>query len=78
MKRFVGMPSFSSSALAPAQRQAISFALRFAQQPFLPLQPYEGLLLEAFEQGRLTLDQVLAHVEDHDFAPARGRTPVLA
>jgi hypothetical protein len=36
------------------------------------------LLLEAFEQGRLTLDQVLAHVEDHDFAPARGRTPALA
>jgi hypothetical protein len=69
------MPSFSSSVLVPAQRQAISFALRFASPPYLPLEPYEGLLLEAFERGELTLDQVLAHVEAHDFAPARGLVP---
>jgi hypothetical protein len=75
MKRFLGMASFSSPALAQAQRQAISFALRYASPPFLPLEPYEGLLLEAFERGELTLDQVLAHVEAQDFAPARGLVP---
>ncbi|MGY2132410.1 hypothetical protein ACW9KT_09290 [Hymenobacter sp. HD11105] len=41
----------------------------------LPLEPYEGLLLEAFERGELTLDQVLAHVEAQDSAPALGLVP---
>ncbi|MGY2134951.1 hypothetical protein ACW9KT_22155 [Hymenobacter sp. HD11105] len=72
------MATSTSPILVQAQRQAISFALRYAQHPFLPLEPYEGWLLEAFERGELTLDQVLAHVEAQEFTAARRLAPCLA
>ncbi|QIL78348.1 hypothetical protein [Hymenobacter sp. HDW8] len=68
----------SLPSLLPAQRQALGLALRLARLPHLALEPYERLLLEGFERGELTLDQVLTHVEASAFAPERRVLPAWA
>jgi hypothetical protein len=48
----------------PGRRRAVDVALDLTHNTPIVPQEYERVLLEAFVQGVLSLDQVIAHLED--------------
>ncbi|WP_188547707.1 hypothetical protein [Hymenobacter qilianensis] len=65
------MRSTSTLSSHQAHRLAVSLAFHFPSCAFLTPGPYHQLLLEAFVRGELTMDQVLVHLEAHEYAPER-------
>lgn len=63
-------PSSSLSTLQ-ARRLAVSLALNFTPTPYLQPSPYKQLLLDAFVRGDLTMDQVMVHLEAHEYERER-------
>lgn len=69
---FVPLTSFAAEQ---AYRLAIYFAFQYPAQPFLTPTPHQRLLLDTFLGGGLTMDQVLVHLEAHEFE--RERPPMI-
>ena len=69
-------PTSLSSRLA--HRLAVSLAFRYPSYYFLTPSPYHQVLLDAFVRGELTMDQVLVHLEAHEYAPDRGSVTYTA
>ena len=67
------VPTFSLSA-EQARRLATYFAFRYPVQPFLSSTTHQRLLLDTFLNGELTMDQVLVHLEAHEFEQERPAT----
>lgn len=61
-----------------ARRLAIYFALHYPAHPFLTFTPHQHLLLDTFLRGELTIDQLLVHLEVHEYERERKPTIGLA
>ncbi|UOQ69418.1 hypothetical protein [Hymenobacter volaticus] len=68
----------ASLSAEQARRLAIYFAFQYPAQPFLTATPYQHLLLETFLRGQLSMDQVLVHLEAHEYERERQPTIALA
>ncbi|MDF7814034.1 hypothetical protein [Hymenobacter sp. YC55] len=66
---------YASLSVEQARRLAVYFALRAPTHLFLASTPHQQLLLETFLRGELTMDQVLVHLEAHEYE--RERPPVI-
>lgn len=68
-------PPPTSLAAVQARRLAIYVAFQLPAQPFLTPTPHQRLLLDTFLRGELTMDQVLVHLEAHEYE--RERSPTI-
>lgn len=71
---------FPSASLSPRQaiRLAVYFALQYPTYPFLRPSSYQQLLLEEFLRGELSMDQLLVHLEAHEYEREWRPTPAQA
>jgi hypothetical protein len=67
-------PSAHLSSLQ-ARRLAIYIALNYPAHRFLASTPHQQLLLDTFLRGELSIDQVLVHLEAHEYE--RERQPII-